>query len=508
MTRVTECICKDGYWRPDGLRGLTNDFGFHVCVPCLSPLLHQLAGEVCLPCPRGAACEYGLVLPAGIEMLPPYPATAEMFQDGSPRWAQATLVEQARPAYKKSHFCSIGSLGVAYMCRPEFGDAVQSLNVGLREFKKSAEYTALCARYPSIDCDPNNAEWQNAKTIHTPKAADHPTSRADIVIGTEADFGEYNYIEDGELKGFDIELTKAVCKAAGKVCAIVTVPWQSVWPKGYPEFGWDTNPKLYPGIGTNSAWFHCTSGTRNTIARQQSTAFSNSYTLKDDAGFVSAKSLQITADAEGKKVAVLDGWAATDFFRQNSGVAKRFHPSSIIGLQNSIDLWTKLETGAIDAVYTESSKVDEYLRRRSNPESLPYFFANGVRYSAAKMLDGYPFEGNITSAGDEWHLPDGRHLPEIFMSCGDRCKGGLNFECADERAGQICSQCAHGYGLIANNCHKCFDDYRNVLAAIFGISAVVCGMLLNKLTAGIYDALDILLAYTQVLAIVQVSTTV
>ena len=161
--------------------------------------------------------------------------------------------------YKKSHFGRTDSHGIAYMCRPEFGDIVQYLNAGLRKFKKTAEYTALCDRYPSIDCDPNEAQWLDA---------DHPTTRADIVIATEAAWRPFNYIEDGELKGFDIELTKAVCKAAGKICAIVTVPWQSVWPEGYPEFGWDTNPKMYPGIGTNSGWFHCTSGTINTLRRQ------------------------------------------------------------------------------------------------------------------------------------------------------------------------------------------------------------------------------------------------
>jgi ABC-type amino acid transport substrate-binding protein len=134
--------------------------------------------------------------------------------------------------YEKSHFSSIGSRGIAYSCQPEFGDVVQALNDGLRKLKSTAEYTALCDRYPSIACDPNRMKWLNAKTSANPKAADHPAHRADIVIGTEADYDKFNYIDAGELKGFDIELTKAVCKAAGKVCAIITVPWQSVWPKG------------------------------------------------------------------------------------------------------------------------------------------------------------------------------------------------------------------------------------------------------------------------------------
>ena len=257
------------------------------------------------------------------------------------------------------------------MCRPEFGDAAQALNEGLRKFKKTAEYTALCARYPSIACDPNEAQWLNAKTSANPQAADHPTSRADIVIGTEADFGDYNYIEDGELKGFDIELTKAVCKAAGKVCAIVTVPWQSVWAKSYPELGWESNPKTYPGIGTNSAWFHCTSGTYNTIERQQSAAFTDSYTdeAKDHAGFVTAKGSDITANAAGKTVAVVGAWATGEFFLRNSGASKRFNPSNVTVLPTREDVWKMLRAGAVDAVYMGSSEANKFLKSASNSDS-------------------------------------------------------------------------------------------------------------------------------------------
>ena len=385
MTQVTECICKDGYWRPDGLRGSFSNYEFCGCFAHVT--LAYWAGEECLPCPSGARCEFGLVLPAAVEMLPPYPDPEP--QDGSPRWAQAISAEQSEDSYKLSHFGSIGSRGAAYMCRTEFGDVVQALNGGLRKFRQSTEYTALCARYKSIDCDLNEAQWLNAKTSANPKAADHPTSRADIAIGTEADWGEYNYIEDGELKGFDIELTKAVCKAAGKTCAIATVPWQSVWPKGYPEFGWETNPKAYPGIGTNSGWFHCTSGTRNTIARQQSTAFTHRYTtIKDHAGFVTANLSPIAANAEGRTVAVVDGWAATDFLRQNSGVSKQFNPSNIIAPRSSDDLWMMLEANDVDAVYADSSRANEYLRSRLNAKSLPYFFVDGVRHSAEKTLTG------------------------------------------------------------------------------------------------------------------------
>ena len=144
-------------------------------------------------------------------------------------------IDQSR-CFEKRHFKSIGSEGGGYCCRPEFGDVVEALNDGLRKFKGTDAYWVLCDRYPSIACDVEGTQWSNKNTIGN--IADHPTTRADIVIAKEADWGEYNYIEDGMLKGFDIELTREVCKAAGKTCAIVTVPWQSVWPM-----------QVLPGVG-------------------------------------------------------------------------------------------------------------------------------------------------------------------------------------------------------------------------------------------------------------------
>ena len=274
-------------------------------------------------------------------------------------------------SYTKMHFGSTGSEGVSYMCRAEFGDIVQMLNQGLRLFKQRAEYKELCDRYPTIDCDMSGTVWANAKTGSHPKVADHPTTRADIVIGTEADWGVHNNIENGELVGFDIELTKAVCKEAGKTCAIVTVPWQSVWPARFPELGWPDNTKTYPGIGTNNAWYHCTCGTRNTIARQQSAAFTDPYTdkTKDYSGFVVKKGSSMAANAAGKKVAILESQAYTVYFRENMGELKQFNPSELVVQDLMYEVWTLLETGDVDAVYTGTGEATVFLAAGSNAES-------------------------------------------------------------------------------------------------------------------------------------------
>jgi len=56
--------------------------------------------------------------------------------------------------YAFMHGAAGWSQGVAYGCRPEFGDAVTKLNEGLRKFKETSEYTDLCSKYSlSVKCD-------------------------------------------------------------------------------------------------------------------------------------------------------------------------------------------------------------------------------------------------------------------------------------------------------------------------------------------------------------------
>ena len=100
--------------------------------------------------------------------------------------------------------------GVGYGCHPEYGDVVGLLNDGLRRYKGTSAYAALCAKFSNVTCDTKRTTFSNVKTTASPEIADHPTSRADIVLATEADWLTYNRINDAVLSGFDIELTAQV----------------------------------------------------------------------------------------------------------------------------------------------------------------------------------------------------------------------------------------------------------------------------------------------------------
>jgi hypothetical protein len=153
--------------------------------------------------------------------------------------------------------------GVSFMCHPSLGDIVAKLNTGLEGVMTDGSYTALCgkAECTGIQC----------LNTHAPFTGNKLTERADLVVGMEADYGSYNNISAAsELVGLDADLTNLACAAANLKCAIVTAPWQSMMAKQFASLGWDANSKMYPGIGLLGNWFHCSSGPRNLISRQQS----------------------------------------------------------------------------------------------------------------------------------------------------------------------------------------------------------------------------------------------
>ena len=87
----------------------------------------------------------------------------------------------------------------------------------------SCGFVGITTAQKCTDTTTKHNTYANVKTVAAPEVANHPATQADIVFGTEASNGDHAYMRDGVLGGFDIELTNAVCKLAGKTCAIVTV---------------------------------------------------------------------------------------------------------------------------------------------------------------------------------------------------------------------------------------------------------------------------------------------
>jgi ABC-type amino acid transport substrate-binding protein len=123
------------------------------------------------------------------------------------------------------------------------------------------------------------------------------------------------------------------------------------------QFGVKDAKKTYPGWGTLSSWYHCSTGTRNTGARQRTTAFSHPYTnpASDKSGFVvpaAAASKYPTDTAvegylKGKKVGVLNAQGFTQPFVDKFGSTM-----TVVRADTMPPLWAQLKAGTVDAVFT------------------------------------------------------------------------------------------------------------------------------------------------------------
>ena len=126
-----------------------------------------------------------------------------------------------------------------------------------------------------------------------------------VRIGTEGAYPPFNYIDEhGELQGFDIEISKALCDAANLDCTFVTQDWDGIIP--------GLLAKKYDAIIASMSI---------TEEREQVVDFTNKY-YQTPARFVKPKDVDIeisTAGLSGKTVGVQRATVSENFIRDNFG---------------------------------------------------------------------------------------------------------------------------------------------------------------------------------------------
>jgi hypothetical protein len=96
---------------------------------------------------------------------------------------------------------------------------------------------------------------------------------------------------------------------------------------------------------------------------------------------------------------------------------------------------------------------------------------------------------------------------QVFIGCStpEQCPG--SFECGEGYSGPACAVCSTGYFRLMSFCYACPVGELSILSMLMTIvlCAAVVGIwvLLNYLTCGSNDALDIGLLYMQIVSIVQ-----
>ena len=160
-----------------------------------------------------------------------------------------------------------------------------------------------------------------------------------VRIGTEGAYPPFNYIDDnGELKGFDVDIANALCEAAGFECEFVVQDWDGIIPGLIAE--------KYDAIIASMSI---------TEKRMEVVDFTDKY-YNTPAKFVANKGMELDFTAEGlagKVIGVQGSTIHEDFARAT------FTESEIVTYATQDEPNADLVSGRVDLVLADSVALDE-----------------------------------------------------------------------------------------------------------------------------------------------------
>lgn len=205
--------------------------------------------------------------------------------------------------------------------------------------------TTFAACGGSTPSSPSNTSSSEIKTI-TPGT---------LTVGTTSDSKPNAYIENGQFKGFDLDLTRAI---AAKLNLKV-------------EFSAIDFPGLFPAVASGRFDMGAAS-TAGTVERQKIVDFSDGY-LGGYLGVLTKKTSGITKDnasTNGKRLGLLQGSIQEAY-------AKKFLPgATLVMFPDNNSGVSALESGRIDAYFLDYVVGTDYMAQHADltqPIALPAF---------------------------------------------------------------------------------------------------------------------------------------
>lgn len=193
-----------------------------------------------------------------------------------------------------------------------------------------------------------------------------------LTIGTSAEYEPFEYMEDGEYKGFDLELAQAIADDLGLDLKIENVDFDTIVP------GVASGTKYDLGIAAITA----------TPEREKEVSFSDSYYMDDQAIVTMVDNADITADnyadalnAEGVKIAVQSGSTAEAFAKEN------FPNAELVPFKNATDCFAAVQSSQAAALVTNRSVAAQLVATSFSNEQVIKQISTGEEYAIAINKD-------------------------------------------------------------------------------------------------------------------------
>ena len=193
-----------------------------------------------------------------------------------------------------------------------------------------------------------------------------------LTIGTSAEYELFEYMEDGEYKGFDLELAQAIADDLGLELKIENVDFDTIVP------GVASGTKYDMGIAAITA----------TPEREKEVGFTDSYYMDDQAIVTMADNTEITGDnyadalnAEGMKIAVQSGSTAEAFAKEN------FPNAELVPFKNATDCFAAVQSSQANALVTNRSVAAQLVATSFSNEQVIKQISTGEEYAIAVNKD-------------------------------------------------------------------------------------------------------------------------
>lgn len=193
-----------------------------------------------------------------------------------------------------------------------------------------------------------------------------------LTIGTSAEYEPFEYMEDGEYKGFDLELAQAIADDLGLELKIENVDFDTIVP------GVASGTKYDMGIAAITA----------TPEREKEVGFTDSYYMDDQAIVTMADNTEITGDnyadalnAEGVKIAVQSGSTAEAFAKEN------FPNAELVPFKNATDCFAAVQSSQADALVANRSVAAQLVATSFSNEQVIKQISTGEEYAIAVNKD-------------------------------------------------------------------------------------------------------------------------
>lgn len=204
-----------------------------------------------------------------------------------------------------------------------------------------------------------------------------------LTVGTAAEYEPFEYMEDGQYKGFDLDLIQDIAKKLGLTVEFANVDFDTIVP------GVSSGAKYDVGIGAITV----------TPERKKEVDFTDSYYMDDQAIVTMKNNADITGDnykekldSADAKIAVQSGSTAEAFAKEN------FPNAELVPFKNATDCFSALQAGQSVALVTNRSVAAQLVATSFDNEQVVKLISTGEEYAIAVNKDNSGLKDAINKA--------------------------------------------------------------------------------------------------------------